>query len=138
KQRVVPRSTVICQQPPIEACRLARKFASQFLPPINQCLFALQTADQTFVTASSTSRSGPRAIWELGIRVLSRFALRCFSMFVRNGAAMRGARKSALLPKKIGICRNIRQVTTSVVGQRNTRIEQMFSALPPTTDIRRR
>jgi hypothetical protein len=81
---------VICKQPPIEACRLARKFASRFLPPISQWLFALQTADQTFVTASSTFRSGPRANWELGIRVLSRFALRCFSMFVRNGAAMRG------------------------------------------------
>ena len=90
KQRVVPRSTVTCKQPPIEACRLVRKFASRFLPPISQWLFALQTADQTFVTASSTSRLGPHAIWELGIRVLSRFALRCFSMFVRNGAAMRG------------------------------------------------
>ena len=30
--------------------------------------------------------------------------------------AMRGARKSALLPKIIGICRNFRQVTTTVVG----------------------
>ena len=89
RQRVAPRSTVICKQPPTEACRLARKSASRFLPPISQWLFALQTADRIFVTASSISRSGPRAIWELGIRVLSKFALRCFSIFVRK-ATMKG------------------------------------------------